>query len=277
VAKAFDARIALLRVIDVEEVLFRPDLVLLEQLESLEKTERDRAEKELKEAASNFRGLKAEYIVKTGKATDAILEEARSENGDTLVAMSTHGRSGLQRWLLGSVADRVVRSGVTSVMVVRPARKKSSAKTSSIRPVLVALDGSPLSEAALPVANRLAKGLNAKLQLLRVLPVHELAYSVEWIRVHEKMLAGAEVEVTNYLEAKKRAIHDLDPKRISLVKRSGDPSDEILKLAGELPSAIVVMTSRGRGGLGRVLLGSVADRVISHSTVPVLLVRSPER
>ncbi|MBM3925740.1 MAG: universal stress protein, partial [SAR202 cluster bacterium] len=259
------------------EMLFQPDLVLMEQLESLEQTEREAAAGTLKDASRSIRGLRVEHLVKTGKVVDVILKEAKSQNGDTLVAMSTHGRRGIQHWLLGSVADRVVRSGIASVMLVRPSKKKSSARTTPIKNVIVALDGSAVSEAALPVASQLAKSLKARLQLLRVIPVHDLAYSVEWIRVYEKARASMEREVTDYLEAKKRTLRDLDPKRISTVKRLGDPSEAILNLAGKAASPLIVMTSRGRGGASRTLLGSVADRVISHSAAPVLLVRSSER
>jgi nucleotide-binding universal stress UspA family protein len=275
-AKAFDARVTLLHAIDMESVMFRPELVLHEQLESLEKTEREGAEKTLKEAAQGFPGLRAELMVKTGKPADVILKEAASSNAGTLVAMSTHGRRGLQRWLLGSVADRVVRSGAASVLTVRPSDKENAPKTASIKNVLVALDGSPLAEEAIPVAVRLAQGLNAGLQLLRVIPIYQMAYSVEWIRLYETMRGAMEAEVKDYLKTKKRDIRDLDAGRVSLVSRMGDPSEEIIKLAEETADSIIVMTGRGRGGMGRALLGSVADRVVSHSAAPVLLVRSPE-
>jgi nucleotide-binding universal stress UspA family protein len=272
-ARVFDARITLLRVVDMEDMLFLPELVLHEQLESLERTERQGAEKALRDAVEEFPGLRAEVSVKTGKPADAILEEARSSGNNTLVAMATHGRRGLQRWLLGSVTDKVVRSGVVSVMTVRPTSEESQPKTVSIKTVVVPLDGSALAEEALPVAARLAQGLNAKLQLLRVLPIYALAYSVQWIRSYETMREGMETEVREYLEAKKSDIRGPAPEQISLVSRTGDPSDEILKLAEEAEDPVIIMTSRGRGGMARALLGSVADRVVSYAPSPVLMVR----
>ncbi|HET7037901.1 MAG TPA: universal stress protein, partial [Thermomicrobiaceae bacterium] len=140
--------------------------------------------------------------------------------------------------------------------------------------ILLPLDGSALSEAAVPYAVALARLTRARLVLLRVLeetaPVFDTA-GRDMIPLDENnprielqspaMLAPVIARLSG---------EGLQP---SAVVRLGDPSEEILAEAAQQPHPAIVMTSHGRGGLGRVVTGSVATRVLRHASCPVLIVR----
>src|SRR5512139_3320695 len=99
--------------------------------------------------------------VLTGDAASAIVDTARAERSD-LIIMSTHGYSGLTRWVLGSVTEKVLRSAPCPVLAIRAARRPQR--------VLIALDGSPLSECASEPGLQLAQIFNAEVTLLRCVP-----------------------------------------------------------------------------------------------------------
>lgn len=122
-------------------------------------------------------GLAVRAIVRWGDPAGEILATAH-ESRAVLIAMATHGRGGLGRWMIGSVADRVVRAATIPVLVV-PAR--AAARQPGFHRLLVPLDGSALAEAALPHALLLARTFNATVELLSVVPRSDLtAYPESW-------------------------------------------------------------------------------------------------
>lgn len=122
--------------------------------------------------------------------------------------------------------------------------------------VIVALDGSKLAEQALPIAQQIAENMGVVITLLQVIPPD----------------APAELrdEASEYLE--ETAVALAFPTQVMI--RIGEPAAEIIAGAAEMPAPVIVMTTHGRGGLGRLLYGSVADQVVRDSHVPVLLVRA---
>lgn len=126
------------------------------------------AERRLDEIARPLRdmGLPVETDVAVGDAATEIIEAASKGNAGTLIVMSTHGRTALTRWLLGSVTDKVVRNGRHPVLVVRPQTDQPDAAP-SIREVVLPLDGSALSEEAVPHAVEMALKLNIPIAVLR--------------------------------------------------------------------------------------------------------------
>ncbi len=122
--------------------------------------------------------------------------------------------------------------------------------------VIVALDGSKLAEQALPLAKQIAEHLGARLSLLQVIPPDAPAERQD--------------EAAAYLEETAREL--LIPTQVMV--RIGKPADEIIASAVDAPESIIVMMTHGRGGLGRLLYGSVADLVVRDSRVPVLLIRA---
>jgi nucleotide-binding universal stress UspA family protein len=137
------------------------------------------------------------------------------------------------------------------------------------------LDGSPLAEQALPVAMDLADDLGVRIHLVRALETEKLR-SV--IRLSPSAAASYAASVsslrsvaTEYLEEQAKRVRSRDiPVSIQVVE--GSPAEELCQLAR--PGDIIVMTTRGRGGLQRWLLGSVTERVVREAPVPVLVVRA---
>jgi nucleotide-binding universal stress UspA family protein len=145
-----------------------------------------------------------------------------------------------------------------------------------VRRILVPVDGSPLGEAALPVAQALAGPLGAELILLRVV---EPVTAVEAIATAGVVAPDAfflrELDAKEYLHGIcDRVLRNGLRARSEL--RKGQPAEEILAAAAETQADLIAMSSHGRSGLGRVLFGSVAHAVLARAPVPVLVVRATQ-
>jgi len=205
----------------------------------------------LDQTAARFaeRGLKARTIVLHGFAASALLSCEQDENPD-LVVMATHGRTGLQRFAVGSVADRLVREGASPVLLVR----SFSPEVSWMERALVPLDGSALAEQALPMVETLA------------------GKPLRWVKLLKVVDAEAEINAANaYLApiAVRMATAGLE---VIPEVRVGEPAPLIEAEAQSVD--LVVMATHGRGGLDRFRHGSVAERATRHVAAAVLLVRA---
>jgi nucleotide-binding universal stress UspA family protein len=194
-----------------------------------------------------------------GDAGTAILDQAEADNIEAIV-IASHGRGGIGRWLLGSVTTKVVRGGRKPVLVISASTEEITEP--KIRKVLLPLDGSPTSEAAIPKAVELAAAFEAELVLYR---------GVSHTPIGNPTLdAAVKFELANaqdYLEE----IKDKHPELNSTVAVDiASPSQGILSQAEHCD--LVVMSSHGRSGVQRWLLGSVAEKVIQSATTPVMIV-----
>jgi nucleotide-binding universal stress UspA family protein len=199
-------------------------------------------------------------VTMTGLPLEIILDQARDFAPDLLV-ISSHGRSGLSRWRLGSVADGVVRSQTANTLVVGPHGRLRA----PVRSLLVGLDGSALSESALPLAASLATGFGATLHLVRVVPLPFTA-SEQYQDYLDELTSYSQ----SYLE-EVRARLDFSGE-VVLAARVGAPADRLIDYAAAHDINLAVITSHGRGGVVRAALGSVAGRLVG-GPVPVLIVR----
>jgi nucleotide-binding universal stress UspA family protein len=242
-----------------------------------ESSERRKAHEYLEALAGPMReaGLLVATGVRVGSPAVEIVDEAAKEP-DTLVAMSTHGRSGVSRWLVGSVTDKVVRAAATPVLVVRP-RESGIPPEVKLEEIIVLLDGSALAEQALPHVVQLSKALNLAVTLLRV-PAQPMLYPSQDMgiptRVYDEVLQEAKEESSNYL---RHVGEDLRRRGVATVRErivQGHPAAAIVDFPGQAPNCLFAMTTHGRSGLGRWLLGSVTDRVVQHSGQPVLVIRA---
>lgn len=199
----------------------------------------------------------------------AILEVAREQLAG-LIVMSTHGRSGVGRWLYGSVAEELVGAGEVPVVLVSAVCARSW-PAERPRALLVPLDGSALAEAALPLAGHLAATLQADLHLLRVVePVDEARYRGWAPRITDP---AAELgEAWRYLEAIASPLRRARG-MVEVHVRLGPAPSTIALLAEELGVDLIVMATHGRGGLPRLVLGSVATATLQRASMPILVVR----
>jgi len=253
VAKAQGAEVRLVRVAeDLAWVAARGEFsaspeILEELLEKSEADARANLAGLVDRLAAN--GVRASSLIVRGSPAGALLDCVEEEHPD-LVAMATHGRTGLARFTLGSVTDRVVREGQAPVLVIR----RSSEPTHKLESAVLMLDGSGVAEETLPMVHELARKPLMHVKLLRV--------------VSDPSDRGA---AHNYLEgaAARLAADGLDTE---LVVDVGSPEPIIERLA--LEADFVILCTHGRSGIDRLRHGSVAEHVIHEVDCPVLLVRA---
>ena len=231
-------RLLLLRVVDLPEPAAPGVAVSLAQ--NLILPQRQQAE--LERARTYLEPLGTQTLVVAGHARDEILRVAREQHVD-LIAMTSHGRSGARRWLLGSVAEGVLRQAPCPVLLVRP----PAPGPLRFGHVLVPVDGSQESLVA----------------LARVRP-----FLVPEAQI--TLLRATELEPEDSLQA---ALEPVEPgsARLHRVVAAGPAAATILEQAEARGCDLIAMTTHGRTGFRRFVLGSVTERVTRAATCPVLV------
>ncbi len=137
--------------------------------------------------------------------------------------------------------------------------------------ILVPLDGSPLAEAVLPHAQALAKSEGAEIIIMRVPLTPNIEFLARNPALAEKIIEDMEVETKEYLEIE-TSILKQGGLKVSSVMREGSIPEAILAVADETHADVIAMSTHGRSGVQRWLMGSVADRVVNHAHIPVMLI-----
>ncbi len=234
------------------------------------------AEARLEAAAVSLRGegLDVDTEVLEGDPSAAIIAEGEREP-DTLIAMTTHGRTGIGRWVLGSVTDKVVRHAKAATLAVRAKDGEIPSFDSDLKGVVLPLDGSELSEQAIPHAVTMAQALEVGITVLR--SISPTAYGFGYAdyyapQIYADVTADVDADVRGYLAQAAERLRKMGVAKVETHAADGYPGDAIVDEVGDDGAKLVVMTSHGRTGIGRWVLGSVADRVVSHSAGPVMIV-----
>lgn len=209
-------------------------------------------------------------FVEIGNPAEVIVDKAAARS-DILIAMSTHGRSGIQRWLLGSVANKILHASTNPLLLVRATAETKTGDEATLKTILVPLDGSPLAEQVLPHVTALAKKMKLEVILARVYDPLAQGYRPYMGQITEIVRDAAET----YLEEKVRQLQGEGLKNASYLLLQGSTAGEIVDIARTTPDNLVAMCTHGRSGIGRWVLGSVTDRVVRHSGDPVLVIRAP--
>jgi len=240
----------------------------------------DPAKKSLDVRGELVSGYPAEQIVRYAE-----------ENGVDLILMATHGRSGIKRWILGSVADKVLQSSTVPVWLINTETAEGVAYEKwPKRSIIVPLDGSQLAEKVLPHVEAMAK--QRSIEPMDVILVHvtepviPLTYYSPSARVETaagiKHVMPEDYERELLVKQKRFATEYLDYMAAQLKKKyphvqakvlEGDPAREIIDFAENLPFSIIVMSTHARGGMGRWAYGSVAAKLLQNVPRPILLVR----
>jgi nucleotide-binding universal stress UspA family protein len=195
-----------------------------------------------------------------------IVEEAEKRNVDMIV-MGRRGRTGLKRLLMGSVTAKVIGHSPCDVLVVPKAAEIGCRK------ILVATDGSKYSLAAASEAIGIAKRCGAFLYVVSALPSESSPFDI----VHSEMLKGP-IEQYELREAEKNVkdvmlIAEQEGIPARTIVESGPPYKAILEAAEKEKIDLIIMGSHGRTGMERLLMGSVAERVVGHAACAVLIVK----
>jgi nucleotide-binding universal stress UspA family protein len=220
------------------------------------KNSMDEADRALEEFATRLSpGCSAKRLIVDAAPVDAILKIAREAQSDLLV-MGTHGRSGFNRFLLGSVAERILRESTVPVLTVRETSGTTAAAL-SIKRILCPVNDSSAAKHALQIAARLASSLNAELTALHVVEAPGL---------------DRRPDLCNWLSEGERRVC-----RVQEIVESGDAADRILSTAQQSSSDVLVIGAQHRLFADATVLGTTTVRVVRHSPVPVLTVVNPAR
>lgn len=219
-------------------------------------------------------GISALTRVVDGQAETAILE-ATADEDVSLVVMSTHGRGGLGRWIYGSVADTMLRHAPVPVLTVPPHGLEEWPTDGCVK-ILVPLDGSDLSRAALEPACELADILGGSLVLASVvmLPSYSM-YAEGYVFATPDPNDSMLVETRHCLDQIAARLRT-DTRPVEVCATYGTPHFGIMTIARDHSVGLIVMATHGRGGVTRALLGSVATSTIRQTDVPIMLVRPDE-
>jgi nucleotide-binding universal stress UspA family protein len=220
-------------------------------------------------------GYETQAYLTEGDAAQGILEVADSVQAD-LIAMTTHGRSGIARWAIGSVTERIMHYAKQPIFLTR--QETRVAPRDEIEKVMVTLDGTDLAEQALAPAQKVARELAAELLLLRVTPQfeeaeRELLFDTE--SAAEDAMVHWRHNADHYLE---QMVQELAGKGLRVRSRivSGYPEEAIVDAAAVEDVDLLVMCTHGRIGFDRLLHGSIASEVARHVICPLILVRAHE-
>ena len=233
------------------------------------------SEKYLQTIAGTLPAAKIKSVVESGRPEEVIIEKAAAEQ-NTLITMATHGRSGMNRWLLGSVAEKVLRGTTDPVLLIRARENTRIEDGPTLKSLIVPLDGSELAERVLPKAIELAKQRNLEIVLIRAYNIPTTAYAgVEGYALPiDDLLKGMREEACEYLENKVADVKKLGVARVSFAAKEGLAADEIISFAKNLPGGLIAMSTHGRSGVRRWVLGSVTETVVRHAENPVLVIRA---
>jgi nucleotide-binding universal stress UspA family protein len=231
------------------------------------------SEQYLKRIANTFPDHEVKCTVEKGKAEDVIIEKAASDA--TLTAMATHGRSGFNRLLLGSVAEKVLRGSTNPLLLIRASEETHSEGEAILRKVIVPLDGSEEAETVLPSVVELAKALKLEIVLLRAYPRFN-THDVDGYNGvnYEVIRAAFRDEAQRYLENKVGELKSKGVGKVSFTIPEGSGAGEIVALGRRTPDNLIAMCTHGRSGVKRWVLGSVTEKVVRLSRDPVLIVRA---
>jgi len=242
-----------------------PMVPITDLMEEVREATADMLEQHRAEIASQ--GIAASTAVVDEMPARAIVQTAAAEDA-WLIVLATHGLGGLSRWALGSVADKVLQTADTPVLLVRAGAEPVDPAPGHI---LVPLDGSALAEAVLPAVTRLAQAFGSRVTLASV--------SIE---------ARLASETAEMLEAQQQAVERMTGYLARHADRLGaagltagveilageSPAEVLLERIGRGDIDLVALTTHGRGGLSRWAYGSVADRLIRTAGTPVLVLRN---
>jgi nucleotide-binding universal stress UspA family protein len=203
----------------------------------------------------------------------AIVETAFIEDVD-LIAMSTHGRSGFSRWMLGSVTERVLHQVHRPVMVVRTEEP--------INHILITLDGTPLAEAAVEPGMAIARCLGCRVTLLRVatMPTLEQASAAELEQVERGLSDGMRErfyrEIRHYLDSVGQP-YRAEGLQVESLAIGGPVASAIVETAEIFGNQLIVMATHGRTGLRRWLQGSVTEKVLHGAHCSMLIIHPDDQ
>lgn len=273
-ARTFQIPVELMEVLDIAGMASHVAAEKARRLDTVVTEGERSSEQYLKKIASSFSGVNVRCTVERGRPEDVIVEKAAADK-TTLIAMATHGRSGMSRWLLGSIAEKVLRAATNPLLLVRANEEALTEGEAVLRSIIVPLDGSELAESVLPTAVKFARLFNVGMVLFRTYELPASAYygRENYLPNYEELKNRVKEQAQDYLDKRIEAIKAEGVQRVSSVLIEGSGPNEIIDYARKTPNALITMCTHGRSGVKRWVLGSVTEKVVRHSGDPVLVMR----
>lgn len=214
-------------------------------------------------------GLPAQYLI-------AVAET----QGIDLIVLCSHGRTGFTRWALGSVAHSLVHQSTIPLLVLRQPDDAALVKTRYPLRVLIPLDGSALSEAALIPAAHLVAALAASAQgTLHLTQVIKTTTQESVAREYDEALQHTRAYLKSVAERVQPTLNDLHLALTFSIESDADVASTLVNLAeqeGAVGCDLIAMSTHGRGGLKHWVMGSVTERILNTTRLPMLIVRPPK-
>jgi nucleotide-binding universal stress UspA family protein len=232
-------------------------------------------------------GVSVDSVLLEGPIADAILEDARAKEIG-LIVMATHGRGALARAWLGSVADELVRRMPVPVILVRPSEVKPDLeREQSVHRLVIPLDGSSLAEKIIEPAVEIGTLTKAQFTLVRVIPPMVFAsapvdsalpiFDRSILQRLETYHKEDQQEAQKYLEGIAQRLRARSLNVTVQVVSHEQPAVAILDEVKGKRADLVALATHGRSGWNRLVLGSVADKVIRGASIPVLILRAEDQ
>jgi nucleotide-binding universal stress UspA family protein len=276
---AFKKPVELLAVNEIAEILaYASPSMTAAAFDMVQKGQRE-IEVYLQTLAGTLGADQVECSVDQGRVAEVILDRATADPA-MMIAMASHGRSGLNRWMLGSVAEKVLRGTANPLLLVRASEHSEATGVASLKSIIVPLDGSGLAETVLPIVAATANRLNLSVELFRAFDLPYILYDYRhgyYGADVTQYRADLHADMRKYLEDKVEEVRALGIANVSYVASEGLGADEIIRFGHTTPESLIAMCSHGRSGITRWTLGSVAETVARHSDKPMLILRPAVR
>jgi nucleotide-binding universal stress UspA family protein len=277
VARAFDAKVTLLRVLDKRQAAESPQLFDLLNWQ-IAKTD---AKLYLEKIASrlNESGVQAREVVLEGLAAESIAEFAQSQKMK-LIILSSHGHAGLSQWGISSVTQKIIYSAPTSVMLIRarqPVTGELTLREIPYQQIMVPLDGSWRAENVLPTTTLLSRFHKSKIHIVHVVKTPEMARHMPLVRedleLSNRIVARNREEAVRYLDQMRlhSPLADIDLKTHLLT--SDNAAAALHELAEREHIDLVALSAHGYSGSNQWPYGGMVNNFILYSKVPLLIVQ----
>jgi nucleotide-binding universal stress UspA family protein len=211
------------------------------------------------------KGFQVETVVKIGRPADEVLEATHDVD---MILIATHGRSGIMRWWLGSVADQIIKESACPCLVIGP-NVETDLEHFELNRILLPLDGSEASEQAIPLAAFIADKTGAEIDVVRAMSLTAVSYDPGMSVYSADLITAMEESVKAYLQG---VADKLGGRKVETAMLMGGAGEMLLDHMKERPAGLVVSTTHGRTGVKRAALGSTSDRLL-HGSAPVLIFR----
>jgi nucleotide-binding universal stress UspA family protein len=221
---------------------------------------------------------RVEAVVLSGEPAEEIINYAEKNNVSVII-MASHGRSGIMAWAQGRVASKVLQVTKVPVLLIRvgkPPRKAPRKRL--LERILLPLDGSESGEAAVPYIKELSDRLGSEVILFGVVAAGQHVRTVgglDYILYPEPELELFKKEAREYLE---RLYHRLKGRKGTVrveLKVGDDIAGEIIRFAEKAKASLIAISAHGHSGIEKWVFGSIANKIVQVSKIPVLVVRAP--